>query len=464
MARRDFAEGQVRYLRNPKVMRSAPYPDRLKYVLEARDARLAKSTISRWPGYAPTPLYHLKGWAAEIGVDAVYYKDEGERFGLGSFKALGGAYAVLRVLERELSERTGKAVSAEAIEQGEVVRKAAELTVVTATDGNHGRSVAWGAQRFGCRCLVYMHAGVSEARADAVRAFGAEVVRTEGDYDRSVQQAATDAQANGWFVVSDTAYAGYTEVPRQVMAGYTVLAAETLDQLGASEPRTGELYGDSDGGAPDGGNPDGQLDVAPTGDRQPVDAESADPSGTDEPPLTHVFVQGGVGGLAAAMCAYLWSTMAEDRPRFVVVEPQRADCLFQSIKHGRPTVVKIMEETVMAGLSCGEVSQLAWPILLAGAEDFLALADDAVAPAMRLLADGAFGDPPIVAGESAVAGVCALLAAGREAQLKAALGLDSSSRVLLIGTEGATDAAIYASLVGRTAEQVRNGDASSAST
>ena len=385
---------------------SAAYPRDLDRVLSAADGERARAIIGRWEGYAPTELRALDGLAEALGIAGLYYKDESRRFGLASFKALGGAYAVLRLLAEEIGERTGRAVSDEDIGSGRCADLVEDITVVTATDGNHGRAVAWGARRFGCRCVIHVHAGVSAGRTVAMEALGATVLRVDGDYDDSVRQAATDAAAQGWFVVSDTSYDGYTALPRQVMAGYTILTAEIAAQLPAG--------------------------VTPS----------------------HVFVQGGVGGLAAAVCAHLWQSLGALRPRFVVVEPDRADCLFQSAKNGRPTTVDIVEETVMAGLSCGAVSWLGWQILASGANDFMTIGDDTVAPAMRLLADGGAGDNPVVAGESAVAGLAGLIAARRQPARARALGLDRTARVLVIGTEGATDPALYRALVGRTPEAV----------
>jgi len=170
--------------------------------------------------------------------------------------------------------------------------------------------------------------------------------------------------------------------------------------------------------------------------------------------LTHTFVQGGVGGLAGAMCGYLWQTLGDKRPRFVIVEPDRADCLYQSARNGEPTVVKIVEESVMAGMSCGKVSFLAWQILSCGTNDFMTIPDELIAPAMRSLADGSYASRPVIAGESAVAGVSALIAACSDPELKEALQLNESSQVLLYGTEGATDPEIYRTLVGRSADEV----------
>ena len=364
---------------NPRADRSAPRPGVL-----TRDARAeAQAAIRAWPGYAPTPLLDLPGLARRLGVATVRWKDEGGRFGLGSFKALGGAYAVQRLVRQF----------------------GGDITFAAATDGNHGRSVAWGAKQVGAKAVIYLHAGVSPGREAALRALGAEIVRVSGNYDDSVRQCARDAAERGWQVVSDTAWEGYREVPTAVMAGYSLIAAEAVRQIGAERP-------------------------------------------------THVLVQGGVGGVAAAICAELRDAWGADAPRFVVVEPALAACLLESARHGGRTEIPIAEETVMAGLSCGDPSPLAWEILDTGADDFAAVDDDWVPPAMRLLADGEAGDPPVVAGESGVAGLALLLAARERPGAWAALGLDAGSRVLLIGTEGATDPEIYRQIVGRGADDV----------
>jgi len=391
---------------NDAVDSRAEYPEHLKRILSHEDCETARDVICGWNGYAPTALHSLHGLAKQIGVEWIYYKDEGSRFGLGSFKALGGAYAVLRLLALEIPKLTGSTVSDAEIGSGQCAAAVGNITIVTATDGNHGRSVAWACRLFGCRCVIYIHAEVSVGRAQAMEAFGAEVIRIDGNYDESVHRAAEDAAANGWFVVSDTSYEGYTELPRQVMAGYTVMTTEIEQQI-------------------------------------PADTS-----------FTHVFVQGGVGGLAGAICAHHWQTMRAKRPRFIIVEPDRADCLFQSAKNGAPTEVCITQETVMAGLSCGEVSHLSWEILNIGTDDFMTISDDLVAPTMRLLAEGVGDDTPIVAGESAVAGLAALIAVRSNALLSDELGINEDSRILVFGTEGATDVDIYESIVGRTPEDV----------
>lgn len=353
----------------------------------------ARAEIMAWDGYAATPLVSLGALASAIGVGEVLYKDEGSRFGLGSFKALGGSYAALRVLQRVISEQLGQDVSLADARGGKYAAECAAITLVSATDGNHGRSLAWGCKRFGVPCRIYIHAEVSEGRAVAMQDLGAEVIRIEGDYDASVALAKQEAEDNGWFVVSDTSWPGYSLPPRDVMAGYGVMTQEICEAL-AQAP-------------------------------------------------THVFLQGGVGGLAAGVAAGLRQFYGDASPRVVIVEPDLAACLFESGKSGNATNVKIDEETLMAGLSCGEPSPLAWEILEEEASDFLTIPERLVAPCVRLLAAPLDGDPTIEAGESAIAGLAALIVARKDSVLSATLGLDANSRVLLIGSEGVTDRAIF---------------------
>jgi len=270
--------------------------------------------------------------------------------------------------------------------------KIGKITLTSATDGNHGRSLAWGAQAVGAACRIYIHKEVSEARAKAMRDFGAEVIRVNGDYDYSVQVTREESDANGWFVVSDTSWEGYTQPPTDVMAGYGVMAEEICDALTA--------------------------------------------------PPTHLFIQGGVGGLAAAVTARLRQRTGTTT-RVIVAEPELAACLFESGKTGDATAVQIEEETLMAGLSCGEPSGLAWQILREEVSDFLTIPESLVGPAMRLAARPVGDDPAIEAGESAVCGLAAMIVAARRPEMITALGLNGGSRVLIIGSEGATDIEIY---------------------
>ncbi len=362
-------------------------------VLSRDDFADAVSEISSWSGYEATPLHQLSNLAHSLQLGAIYYKDEGPRFGLGSFKALGGAYAGLKVLQRQLAKRLGKNVTADEIRSGAYAGDIAEMTLVSATDGNHGRSLSWGARMFGASCRIYIHREVSEGRADAMRDLGAAVIRIDGDYDESVARARSDADENGWFVVSDTSWDGYTQAPKDVMSGYGVMVREIV----------------------------AELDRAPT----------------------HVFLQGGVGGLAGAVAAGLRQHWGADAPRVVVVEPELAACLFESARAGVPTSVIIERETLMAGLSCGKPSELAWRILSEEVSDFMTIPESLVEPSMRLAGRPMGSDPAITAGESAVAGLAAVIASAVQEPLRINLGLTPESRILLIGSEGATDLEIY---------------------
>ena len=367
----------------------------------------ALAEISSWPGYAPTPLVSLPGLASRLQLGELLYKDERSRFGLGSFKALGGAYAVANVLRHHvMAARNMTELSSRELLSGAFDEVIGQATVTCATDGNHGRSVAWGAQLFGCRCVIFVHEHVSQGRRDAIAQYGAEVREVKGNYDDAVRHAAATAQAEDWTVVSDTSYPGYREIPLDVMHGYGVMAAEIVQQMAGQSPPT------------------------------------------------HVFAQAGVGALAAAVCATFWLQWEQRRPRFVVVEPTRADCVYRSLEAGRPVVVGGTLDTVMAGLACGEVSELAWEVLHSGANVAVAVDDGFALQAMRMLANPAAGDAAVVAGETGGVGLAALLAAQEQPVLRRALALDDDSRVLLLGSEGDTDPLIYREVVGRSAAEV----------
>jgi diaminopropionate ammonia-lyase len=359
-------------------------------VLPDAGFRRAKAEISAWPDYAPTPLRDLP-WLA--GFNVVRLKDESPRFGLGSFKALGGAYAVGKLLAAELG-RQGVARSASTTEltDGPYADYTAAVTVACATDGNHGRSVAWGAQRFHCKCVIFVHETVSQGRVDAIAQYGARVERVRGTYDDAVRAANHQARRNGWFVVSDTSYPGYTEIPRDVMQGYRLMADEAADQwIG--------------------------------------------------PPPTHVFIQAGVGGAATAVSIQMRGRFTP-MPLLIVVEPERAACLLASAKAGALAVVHGDLDTTMAGLACGEPSLLAWQELERAAWAFLSIADEAAGDAVRLLADNG-----LAIGESGVAGLAGLTLTATDPTARAALRLTSDSRILLFGTEGVTDSAVYETIL-----------------
>jgi diaminopropionate ammonia-lyase len=359
------------------VPRDTPRPEQLNAVAEAvlpaGRRHSAQQNIRNWPGYSPTPLVALPGLANWLHLSAVWCKDEGGRFGIGSFKALGGAYAVFEQLQ------TNKATRA----------------IACATEGNHGRAVAWAAQRHGVRCVIYLHAGVSEPRERAIVAYGAEIRRVPGNYDDAVRVCAAESAQNGWTVISDTSWPGYEEIPRSVMAGYTVITREIVDQM------------------------------------------------KGQPAPTHVFLQGGVGGLAAAVMADLSIDLPADRARYIIVEPTEADCLLESLRADRPSKARGNLRTVMAGLACGEPSSIALQIVRAGAAGAIAITDELAGQGVRLLAKGTAADKRIVSGPSGAAGLAGLIAAASDRDVASAFGLDRNSRVLVINTESDTDPAAY---------------------
>jgi len=393
-------KGVLTWFANPMAKPSLKYSNEMQGIASLVKSREAVSEISQWPDYHETPLYQLQNLAKDIAVDKIYYKDESQRFHLKSFKALGGAYAVARQLQQKVAEATGTSPSIADLLAKKHDDIVSQIVISCATDGNHGRSVSWGCQMFGCQCIIYIHRDVSVGRQRAMEALGAQVIRITGNYDESVKQADSQAREHGRIIVSDTSYEGYMDIPRDVALGYTVLLAESIEQMQADIP-------------------------------------------------THVFIQGGVGGLASAVCAYFWELWGDQRPRFIVVEPEQANCLQESARAGKPVVVEGDLDTLMAGLACGEVSALAWKILETGANDFLTINEEAVPATMQLLAQ----DYDIEAGESAVAGLAALITACNDSAMKNQLGLDSSSRVFILGTEGATDPEVYEKLVHPSASE-----------
>ena len=342
--------------------------------------------LAACPPYHPTPLHRLPGLAARLGIGGLIVKDETTRLGLGSFKALGGVYAVATLFAEHAERTLGPLAPADYVSP-RVKAVTRELTACCASDGNHGRAVAAGARLFGGASVVYLPATVSAERAARIAIFGARVVRVSGSYDDAVAAAARDAAANGWMLVGDTApEGGDTRACARVMQGYTVLVHEVLGAL-----------------APDA--------------------------------VTHVFLQAGVGGLAAAFMGH-WTARRTELPRFIVVEPDSAACCLESARQGR--IARIPPgDTVMAMLECGEPSPLAWPILAAYSSAFMAVPDAAARAAVRALARPESGDPSLEVGESGAAGLAGLLhALPRHAD---ALGLTGASHVLVIATECPSD-------------------------
>lgn len=354
--------------------------------------------------HAPTPLRSLPALARELVVESLHVKDESQRLGLGSFKALGGSYAVVTLLLEMASRKLGRSVDISEIHTKAVREIASDLTVGCATDGNHGRSVAAGAKLVGAKAVIFVHAGVTDERIAAIAQLGAEIMRVDGTYDDSVAAANQVCREKGWIVVSDTSWPGYERIPGLVMQGYTAMLNEIVREL-----------------------------------RQPP---------------THVFVQAGVGGLAAAVAGYFDIVYGEDRPTLVVVEPERAACIYQSAIAGKPIKIAHGEPTIMAMLECYEPSLVAWRILSRKADAFMTVTEEGAALAMRRLAQAAESDPAIVAGESGAAGLAGLCRAAKSSPARDTLGLNAASRVLLFNTEGATDQKRYAEIVGRSPAQI----------
>ncbi|HEX5389375.1 MAG TPA: diaminopropionate ammonia-lyase [Burkholderiaceae bacterium] len=391
---------------NPRATRT-PYPADLAATMNIARAHESRQWLATWPQMAPTatPLRDLPDLAARLQVARLSVKDESVRSPLGSFKALGAPIALVRHVLRLHAGFEPAAILA-----GRYAQQLKDHTVISATDGNHGRGLAAAARDAGCRCVIVLHAHVSEEREQAIAQLGAQIVRISGNYDASVEEAARLAREHGWQVVSDTSYEGYEDIPRDVMQGYSTIAAEVVEQTAGQRNAPGAF--------------------------------------------THVLLQGGVGGLAAGVVSYLWEWQGEHRPCFMVVEPEQADCLQQSALQGRAARATGSVDSVMAGLACGETSPLAWRFLQPCVDAFMTVSDEQAVQAMRVLAQGSAHDVPIVAGESGVAGLAALQVLRDDPSLAARVGLNGQSRVLFISTEGATAPQVYAQLVGESADAV----------
>ena len=364
-------------------------------------AQKVRSFHQSFDEYSITPLVQLNALAQELGVQGIYVKDESYRFGLNAFKVLGGSYAIAR----EIGSRLGLAeeeLSLPRLLQQDVQERLGKLTFVTATDGNHGRGVAWTAQRLGHKAVVFMPKGTAAERLENIRKLGAEASITDYNYDDSVRLARKYAAEHNGIVVQDTSWEGYEDVPLHIMQGYTTIGAEIVEQLAA--------YGA----------------IKPT----------------------HVFLQAGVGAMAGAMVGFIADYYKEERPIITIVEPNEADCLYRTAlaNDGRLHIVEGELASIMAGLCCGEPCNIGWQQLAAYADNFVAMPDKVAALGMRVLGNPIGSDTAVVSGESGAAGLGLAVAALREqelAQLKASLRLDAESVVLCLSTEGATDVANY---------------------
>lgn len=337
----------------------------------------ARKEILNWRGYAPTPLLSLRGLARSIDVERIYYKDESSRFGLGSFRALGGAYAALGVLQRELTRQLGSVVLSEEIRGGGHAGECSQITLVAASDSEHGPSLAWGCRRFGAQCRIYVHTNICDAQERAMRGFGAEVIRIDGDHTDAVNCAQNAALEKGCILVPETVPESDVLTSRDMLAGYGVMAREICEA-------------------------------------------------TPLPP-THAFVQGNESGLAASVAEFFAQRWGKAAPRLIVVEPDGSAPLTMRARHGHPQIAS------------DSAAAMEWDILQHDASDFVTVPDDLTGPVIRQLAAGGLGDAPLHAGENAVLGMAALIAACRQPEIACKLGLNETSRVLLIGSEGVSD-------------------------
>lgn len=354
-----------------------------------------------FPIYEKTPLVEMSSLAKELGVGDIFVKDESYRFGLNAFKVLGGSFAIGNYLAKKLGMDISE-LPYEKMISDEIREKLGEITFVTATDGNHGRGVAWTANQIKQKAVVYMPKGSAAERLANIQAEGADASITDMNYDEAVRLANRKAEENGWVMVQDTAWEGYEDIPTWIMQGYATMAYEAYEQLG-------------------------------------------------EKP-THIFLQAGVGSLAGAVAGFFSSMYGEDRPIITVVEPEKAACLFKTAEanDGELHFVTGDMNTIMAGLACGEPCSIGWNILRDYADNFISCPDYVAANGMRILGNPPRGDERVISGESGAvtAGCVAEIMRNPELEnIKKALKLDENSRILCISSEGDTDEANYKAVV-----------------
>ncbi len=371
-------------------------------VMSLSNVEKARLFHGSFPQYSVTPLARLDGMAKYLGLGGLFVKNESYRFGLNAFKVLGGSFAMGRYIAKEM----GRDVSEMTYDYltGETFRKEfGQATFFTATDGNHGRGVAWAANKLGQKAVVHMPKGSTKPRFDNIAREGAQVTIEEVNYDDCVRMAAAEAaRTEHGVIVQDTAWEGYEEIPSWIMQGYGTMAGEAAEQL-----------------------------------RQ---------IGVNRP--THVFVQAGVGSLAGAVVGYFTNLFPNDPPKFIIMEAQAADCLYQGAMagDGSPRVVDGDLKTIMAGLACGEPNTISWDILRNHAAVFVSCPDWISAKGMRMLGAPVKGDPAVISGESGAVGMgllAAMLEGGEYQDLREAVGLDRHSQVLMFSTEGDTDPEKY---------------------
>ena len=343
-------------------------------ILPERYIDEAYKIISQWNNYSPTPLISLNKLSAKLKLNKVFYKDESKRFHLKSFKALGGAYAVEKITKGNKN-----------------------ITISTATAGNHGRSVAWGSQKLGLKCKIFISDYVSENRADVMRSFGADVIRVKGNYEDSLNECIEKSKKNNWQIVQDVAWKDYMLIPKLTMAGYSVMMKEISEQI-------------------------------------------------NDQKISHVILQAGVGGMAAAMVAGI-ANYFNHTPQIIIVEPESAACVLESIKTEKIEKISIKKESLMGGMSCGEVSLVPWQILKNSVNHCVTVSDDCVSKTIKLLANSEFSEEKIVGGECSTPGIISLIGLSNNLETRWKINLDENSNVLLFGCEGDADQELYQKLL-----------------
>lgn len=366
------------------------------------NAKKVNAFHGSFPEYSVTPLANLQNLANELGVKSIHVKDESCRFGLNAFKVLGGSYAI----GRYIADRLGMDISDlpyEKMTSEEIKNKIGDLTFVTATDGNHGRGVAWTANRLKQNSVVYMPAGSSLERLNNIRALGSDASITDLNYDDAVRLAAAGAEKYGWVMVQDTAWEGYEDIPAWIMEGYTTMAYEAVEQLCGEKP-------------------------------------------------THIFLQAGVGSMPGAITGFFADLYKDEeiKPIITIVEPNKADCIYRSAKKGKIEFVKGDMDSIMAGLCCGEPCTIGWNVLRDHAQNFVSVPDAVAAKGMRVLGNPIGDDQRVISGES---GACTtglvveLIQNESLGRLREQLKIGENSKILCFSTEGATDRENYRNIV-----------------
>ena len=366
-----------------------------KNPFSAKNAEAVRAFHESFPEYCPTPLVSLKNLARELGAADIFIKDESKRFGLNAFKVLGGSHAIGRTIARKLGvDFSG--VNCAYLTSLQTRSRLEGTTFITATDGNHGRGVAWTAHRLGLDSVVYMPSGTVSERLENIRRLGAHAEITDMNYDDTVRFCSRLADANGWTLVQDPSWEGYEEIPLWIMQGYTTMGLEIAQQLGDAKP-------------------------------------------------THIFLQAGVGAMAGAMAGFFADLYRDDPPAITVVEPHRANCFYRTAAadDGKLHAVGGDLDTIMAGLACGEPCPIGWDMLRCTAENYVSMPDWVAAEGMRILGHPLPGDEKIISGESGASAAGLAIEALRDDALRKQLKLDANSRILCISTEGDTDRENY---------------------